>query len=393
MEPVLRPPEGEEETARVWHMLHRAFNFPLEDVERFASDYETPRGLALFVGDEVAAYSRIKPFAMFWGGRSVPTGGFSPVAVAPEFRGRGLGSRVTVGQYADMRDRGEVLAALYPASTRLYRAVGFELAGVWARQKLPTRSLQLLRPTGVTVRRATPADLPAVKALYAAVARHRNGHLDRTDWWWDRAFKEFDKVHLYVVDGDGPGLLAGYARYIHEPAQEWGYTISVHEVVAPDADVAAALWRLIGTSSTMAYQVKVTGPVEHPLLLLLPEQDLQPESELRFMIRLIDMPGAFAARGYPSEARVDIGFDVEDKDCPWNSGRWQLVVSDGEGRFEKGGDGAVRAVPHALAGLFSGYAAARTLAEAGLLPGAGDRDLAALTTAFAGPTPWMPDFF
>jgi predicted acetyltransferase len=127
--------------------------------------------------------------------------------------------------------------------------------------------------------------------------------------------------------------------------------------------------------------------------LLLPEQDLAPTDAMRFMVRIVDVPAAFEARGYPPGARVDVGFEVEDKDCPWNSGRWRLTVEDGRASVDKGGDGAVKASPSALATLFSGYQPARALAAAGLLTGATERDLAALGHALAGPTPWMPEIF
>lgn len=390
MEPVLRAP-SEDENAAVWRMICRAFNFPVDDLERFVSDEETAQGLAVFVGDEVAAYSRIKSFAMFFGGRGVPTGGYSPVGAAPEFRGRGFGSQVTAGQYPLMRERGEVLGALYPATTALYRGVGFELAGVWSRSKLPTRSFHALRPSGgVAVRRATVEDIEAMKPLYRSAAARHDGHLDRPDWWWARYFeRDFDKWHIYLVPGEG------YIAYRHDPRKDWGYTVSVHEVVAQSAEAAVALWRMVGSSSSMARETTVTGPPEHPLLLLLPEQDLEPVGSLRNMIRLVDLPGAVAARGYPVGVRAAVEFEVEDRHCDWNSGRWRLVIDEGEGRLEKStSTGPVmRATINGLACLYSGYATAWSLAAAGSLSGADPSDLAALTSVFAGPTPWMPDFF
>src|SRR5688500_4614635 len=98
MDPVLRAPTAEENAA-VWQMICRAFNFPAEDLERFTSDVETAQGLAAFIDGEVAAYSRIKSFAMFFGGRPVPTGGYSPVGAAPEFMGWGLCPRGTACPY------------------------------------------------------------------------------------------------------------------------------------------------------------------------------------------------------------------------------------------------------------------------------------------------------
>jgi len=389
MEPVLRAPTVDENAA-VWQMICRSFNFPVEDLERFQSDVETVQGLAVFVGDEVAAYSRIKSFAMYFGGRSVPTGGYSPVGAAPEFRGRGFGSMVTAAQFPLLRERGEVLGALYPATTALYRGVGFEVAGVWARQKVPTRSFHSLRPPAVPVRRAEVEDVESMKVLYRSFAARRDGHLDRPDWWWERYYvKDFDKWHIYLVPDEG------YISYRHQPNKSWGYTVSVHEVVATSPDVAAALWRIVGSSSSMARETHVIGPVEHPLLLLLPEQDVEHIESLRNMVRIVDLPAAIEARGYPSGVTAAVEFEVEDRHCDWNSGRWRLVVEDGGGRLEKSASAGpvLRATINGLACLYSGYATAWWLAEAGLLQGADAADLAALTAVFAGPTPWMPDFF
>ncbi|HEV7888967.1 MAG TPA: GNAT family N-acetyltransferase [Acidimicrobiales bacterium] len=394
-EPVLRHPESDDEVERCFDLVHRAFNFPRDDVERFKGETDRDRALAVFVGDEAAAFSRIRPFGQFFGGRSVPMAGYSPVGAAPEFRGRGFGSMVTAGHYADLRDRGEVVAALYPATTALYKGVGFGIGGVWGEHTVPARSLQTLRPPGgVVVRRGTEADIPAVKALYRQDAARHDGHLDRPDVWWDgRLFREFDKVHLYVVDGEHPGALAGYTRYTHESRRDWGYTVVVQDLVAPDADVALALWRLVGSSSTLSPEVRVVGPPEHPLLLTLPEQDLEPRQALRWMVRLVDMAGAFGARGYAADRRAAVDLDIDDGHCPWNAGRHRLVIQDGEGRLEKGGSGTIKATPTALASLYTGYATAQALRTAGHLTGASEAALTMLTNVFAAPTPWMADFF
>jgi predicted acetyltransferase len=142
----------------------------------------------------------------------------------------------------------------------------------------------------------------------------------------------------------------------------------------------------------MVTTVRLVGPPEHPLLLTLPEQDLTGGTELWYMLRLIDAAGAIAARGFP---RITAAVDLEltDRACDWNTGRWRLVVEDGEGRLEKGGAGTVGMAIGALAALYSGYSSTTTLAGAGLLRGAGARERDALDTAFGGPTPWMPDFF
>ena len=113
--------------------------------------------------------------------------------------------------------------------------------------------------------------------------------------------------------------------------------------------------------------------------------------EIRYMLRLVDAAGAVAARGYPPVS-VTVDLDVTDRHCDWNVGRWRLCIEAGNGRLEKGGDGAVSLSVNAFAALYSGYASAETLARAGMLRGS-DRDRAALDAVFSGPTPWLPDFF
>jgi predicted acetyltransferase len=321
--------------------------------------------------------------------------GYSPVGVAPAFRGQGLAARITATHYPVLRERGEVIAGLFPATTRLYRTVGFELAAVWSDRAFPIRSLQTLPPSaGVSVRRATLADLPAMKATYAATARWHPGWLDRPDVWWQQRLADvWDERQAFVVDGTA-GEVAGYIVYRQspDPARTFGYQINVGDLVTDDVDVACALWRLVGSASSMVDTVTTIGPPEHPLLLLLREQDVVARSEIRYMLRVVDAPGAVAARGYPPvQASIDI--ELTDRHCDWNAGRWRLVVDAGEGRLEKGGSGAVRMSINAFAALYAGYASSRSLARAGHLAGAGHREHALLDAVLTGPTPTLMDFF
>src|SRR4051812_10417808 len=147
----VREPRDEGEVRAAWGVLSRSFGWPLNDDDRFVESLGPMDRCRVAVTDdgEVAAFSRLRPFGQFFGGRSVPMGGHSPVGVSPDHRGRGLGTTITAAHFPAMRERGEVLAALYPASTRLCRGAGVELAGVNAQRRFPTRNLQMLPPRGI----------------------------------------------------------------------------------------------------------------------------------------------------------------------------------------------------------------------------------------------------
>ena len=398
--PVLRAPESDDEWRQCYRIAAQGFDGPrtTEAEDEQLPKFHRDRCIAAFVGDDVAAWSQVRPFGQFFGGRCVPMGGFSPVVTAAEHRGHGYGSMVTAAQYPAMRERGEVISGLYPAQTQLYRGNGFEVAGVYAYRTFPTRSLHHLRPSGsVTVRKGTVDDLPAIKDCYRRYAATQDGWLDRPDVWWDNILPAKDvgtEQFLYVVDGPD-GELRGYVRYRHgkvtPPAH--GYTMQVSELCTEDAEVALAFWRLIGTSSTQSEHVRAAGPPEHPLLLLLPDQDMKTTDEIRWMLRVVDAPGAIAARGFPTAVRATVDLDLADRQCDWNGGRWRLTVEGGTGVLEKGGGGDVRLTINAFSALYSGYASATTLRQTGLLTGGDPTSWSALTAVFAGPTPSIADFY
>jgi predicted acetyltransferase len=130
------------------------------------------------------------------------------------------------------------------------------------------------------------------------------------------------------------------------------------------------------------------------LFFSLAEQEyLEMQDEWRWMTRVIDAPGAIAARGYPPGVRGCVDFRIIDPQCDWNDGRWRFEVDDGSASLTRGGDGDIEVGIGALSALYTGYAPARTLALGGLLRGGEERAFGALDAAFAGPAPWMPDFF
>ncbi|MBW3615640.1 MAG: GNAT family N-acetyltransferase [Actinobacteria bacterium] len=397
MQPVVRVPETEQEWRACYGVTARSFNLPLteEKEEEFLRGVHRDRSLAVFVDGEVAAWAQVRPFGQFFGGRCVPMGGYSPVAAAPEHRGLGLASMVTAAHFPLMRERGEVISGLYPASTQLYRKAGFELGGAFTHREFQTRSLHHIQaPGGLRARRAKVGDLPAIKECYRRFAATQPGWLDRPDVWWERLLpvENFDEHHVYVV-GAGGGAIRGYVRYVHIPKEPWGYNVQVQELCAEEPEVVLALWRLVGSSSTQAEFVKAVAPPETPLLLLLPDQEMKTPAEIRWMTRIVDAPGAVAARGYSPAVRVSVDIEVADDHCDWNQGRWRLIVEDGRGVLDKGGAGEVAMSVNALATLFTGYASATTLQQAGLLASPSPDALAELTAAFSGPTPWCADFY
>ena len=45
-------------------------------------------------------------------------------------------------------------------------------------------------------------------------------------------------------------------------------------------------------------------------------------------------------RGYPPLS-VNVDLELSDRHCDWNGGRWRVVIEEGDGSLQKGGNGDV----------------------------------------------------
>jgi predicted acetyltransferase len=359
----------------IWEVFRTCFGVREAERDRWLSSVDASRA-AVIDGSrgEVAAMVHVRPFVQWFGGRAVPLAGYSPVGVLPHHRGRGWGRAITVAPFADLRERGEVIAGLYPASAAFYRAAGFECAGSYVHRRFPVADLASIRPARpVDVRVGTTSDVAAVHRCHASAAPGRDGTLGRSrSWWAQRLPEDLAGTELYVVDdATAPAELAGYAIYRHRRARPpYDYAIEVGEVLAEDPDVLRALWQVVASSGSQAPELDVIGPADDELFLL--ADHASPDvvrSEIRWMLRLIDLPGAVAARGWPRGATGRVHLEVRDPHAPWNDGRWVLEVDGGEGAATPGGSGEVQASIGGLSSWWAGYATPRGLARAGHLAG------------------------
>jgi predicted acetyltransferase len=100
-----------------------------------------------------------------------------------------------------------------------------------------------------------------------------------------------------------------------------------------------------------------------------------------------------AARGFAPGIETEVPFELRDALLPGNQGHFVLKVRDGRGQLEPGGRGGPSLAIGAFSSLYTGWASVEMLRRAGQLEGGSDAQRAALTAAFAGPTPWMADEF
>jgi len=383
----------DEDAEDVFALCSEAFTSPPEREEPWRGSKRMGDFLCAWSGEELVGTTEVMPWGQFFGGRSVPMGAVASVAVRPEQRGRGIAPRLLARSVERMHDQGLVISTLHPATTRFYRGLGWEIGGEFGVRRVPTASLSALPPgEPECLRPGRAPDFDAVRECYERVAPSINGTVDRDDARWRADRTALDRPHRYLYVFDVDTQIDGYVVYDqHQTSRQWGFGITVHELVAADARAAVTLWRHLGSHVAQVDKVTVLAMPLDALTLLLPEQVVELVGANHWMTRIVDAAGAIAARGYPAGVRAEVHFQLTDRIAPWNDGRFVLRVEGGEGKLTSGGTGDVHLPVNALASLYTGWATASVLAAAGLLDHAAPRDVAALDASFAGPRPFLFD--
>lgn len=379
--------------AAAQHALSRqAFNAP------YPFDPEMPvpasdRIVCAYDGDRLVGAVVTLDFEMTWRGTSIPCGGVSGVAVGPEDRGHGVARRLLVESLGRMRDRGEVLAALYPTTASLYRSVGFEIVGWYAWRRLRLDVVDPSPADALDWARAEPGD-PAVRTVHEAMARRHEGWFCADDVWWGRQWRRIDqdeRTNRFVYIGRRAGEPVAALAYHYADADERLYDIALDLLAGADDDAVGAALGFLGRHGTTVGHVETTAPATL-LARHLPQMQFATTSrDWPWMLRLVDAAAAIGQRPVPSSVSGSVSLRVEDAVMQGNDGPAVLEVADGRALLSPGGPGTVPISITDLAVVFGG-GDVRGLADAGRLPGASADDLDLLAAAFIA-HPTMPFFF
>jgi predicted acetyltransferase len=400
----IRPPEEADREA-IASVSGLAFNSPVRP-ERVS----LAGTLCMYDGPRLIGTARSIGFDQWFGGARVACSGIAGVAVQPEDRGHGVAGSLVGELLRQERADGRLVSALYPSTTALYRRLGYEFGGARPHFRVALTDLQA-SPATVTatprnegrelvVRPMEEGELGAVMQCFSRFASVHNGPVEATDppYWEDRVLAhngEGTHQRTMVVAGDGG--LEGYASYYTEERSAAGYAVACKHLVVTSAAALGALLRHFRGFENAAKELTWVGPVNAgPFGLALRTNGFSLVAGLRrWMARVLDVPKALEARGYPN-VEGEAVLAIDDPLFPDNAGPWVVQATAGKvtvrplGRETGGG---VTALPIGLfSALYTGFA---TPSDLVLLDALDDDDarIGFLSALFAGPVPWMADSF
>lgn len=186
-------------------------------------------------------------------GRKLPVMGLAAVAVAPDFRRRGVGRWACIEAMRIGRARGDVLSYLFPFRVSFYGDLGYTLAGELHRYHFAPGDLPLF-PGWERVELVGQEARLEVQAIYGRVAERSVGLIERSASMWDFLDRKGAATLVYRTgEGEtgGSGQARGYAVVSpsrgassrgsagSRSASEW--TLRVHELVAETEEARRGL--------------------------------------------------------------------------------------------------------------------------------------------------------
>jgi predicted acetyltransferase len=371
--------------------------------ERFATLLPFERMHAAFDDDAVIGGAGAFPFELTVPGGPLRCAGVTVVGVLPTHRRRGVLRSLMRAQLADIRDRGEPIAALWASEETIYGRYGYGLASLDAMMRASRVHAELRTdlPRIGTVRVVDADDAAKVfPRVYEHARKQSVGFLSRPRAWWelrtlsDEPERRRGRGALARVLLEIDGRPAGYALYRVAPDFDDAINrgkVEVQEAVGIDDDATRELWRYLLAIDWIEEIHCQLLPVDHSLLLL-----VQRPNRLAWRvfdgiwIRVVDVAAALAQRGYASDGRATLEV-VTDPQFPDNIGRF-TISGGGVKRSRARAD--VRLDVQALGAAYLGGFTFAQLARAGRVEEASRGGLARADALFRTErAPWTPEIF
>lgn len=332
-----------------------------------------------FVGDELIAKIRAHDYEMHLpGGRTLPMCAVESVAVHPESRGNGLLTPLFRAGLQRAQRLGQPISVLFPTAAGIYRRFGYEVASTLEQRDISVSVLANVKHAeGISLRRASIDDLDLIRGVYAAWAAQRLGPLTRVSPAASILSADYVAHPAAVTLAvDHTGEVVGSVRW----KRGTGYdpetsTIQVEDLIGTTAAATRALWRFLGTFSSVSGRVAVTSPVGDDSLTALPAEPSPAHHEHRCMVALLDLPAALSARRGVPGLSARLPFSVTGGFADGVDGAYLLQTAGSELRCAADSpEGGPTFHARGLAALYGGAQRCAGLRATGLLHGPDDHD-------------------
>ncbi len=416
-----RPIASQQELAAYRDMVRLAFNISQEHMDFWQSISPlTPRNSRGLFGDDGklrCGMLIIDDGALYFrGDNPIPTALISAVASPPEHRRKGYIRRMFEGMYHEQRELGVALTALHPFYFPFYRSFGYELAHDVAQYTVKIEQFKQWRkaaergrfvPLDIEQLKGDNAgqaggDLEKLNSIYTPWARRNLGSVARDRNWWLHKLGHKGQYAPGYIYHDPEGRAAGYIIYHLEDKGDWQREMAIHDMQGIDREAEEAIYGFIYNHDSQAQKASFWAPIDAAFASQLPDpREAEVKVHAGYMLRLLDVEGAFRQRTFVPEAEGEFSFSLTDEMLPVNDGAYHVRVRDGRANVEclangSNTDAGVQLDARSLAQLYGGYASPTRAAFVGQIKVHREADLLGMQAVLhpsGQPVPYMADDF
>ena len=357
---------------------------------------------ALVDGKLVSSFTAI-PFTMRANGNAVALAGVSTVGTQPEYRRQGLLRRIQTQAFADMRDRGQSVAALWASQAAIYQRYGYAMTTVLRSYHVDTTDIGFhdgVWGSGCVERLSVNDAFDVIKSIYIRFVENRTCYLHRSKaLWLQNAMEEIEgqgPIHAgvhYDEEGKADGYIIYTLRANKVDHATRGQEIIIRDMAWLSMDGYRSMWEWLKRHDLVGRVSYQTAAVDDPAVELFAEPRLLHGVDHEgIWLRVVDATSALGDRAYSSEGEITIGL-TDDPLTPWNNRSIRLEASPEGAHVTSSKSADLQTSAKALASLYSGFRTARQLRAWGLIEGE-DHVIDTADRLFASShAPHCPDHF
>jgi predicted acetyltransferase len=293
----------------------------------FSSYCQHQNVLGAFEAEALAGMIHLNPYALLLNRRPVEAAYLVGVAVAPQYRGRGVLRAMLEAAFKTLRERGRPLAILMPSAAGLYIPYGFAYCYQRLSYRLPLPEIGRLFPkaAGFDFVLAALSDWPLFQAVYDQFTRPVNGSAIRGEKEWRAVLGEL----LYkgagrAVIAQSAGKVRGYMLYALQ-----GGVFRVIELAWLDGKGQAALFGFIGRHFSQCARLEWLAPAHDLTFLRFPDSGHYPAISPFMMGRALDPARFVAALELPMPEGDGLRLQLSDGVIAENNGVFLLKAKEG----------------------------------------------------------------
>ena len=359
--------------------------------------------LCAVVDGKLACSFTAIPFTMRANGSAVALAGVSTVGTQPEHRRQGLLRRIQTQAFADMRDRGQSLAALWASQAAIYQRYGYAMTTVLRSYQVDTTDIGFHDGdwgSGHVERLPVVDAFDVIKSTYIRFVKNRICYLHRSKaLWLQNAMEEIEEqgpVHAGVhfdEGGNGDGYVIYTLRANKVDHATRGQEIIVRDMAWLSMDSYRSMWEWLKRHDLVGRVSYRTAAIDDPAVELFAEPRLLHSVDHEGLwLRVVDAERALKDRAYSNDGEVTIGL-TDDSLTPWNNRTIKLEASTEGAHVSSSESTDLTMSAKALASLYSGFRSARLLRAGGLVEGGDDAVDTADRLFATSHAPHCPDHF